>query len=631
MSVAPSTSTPVTSNVSTPPRPARRPPPPPKPYPSKPNRKTSSNTVTKEATPSKDNHTNHLTSSDAVPPDDGKESGVTSGSISPSIIARINHRPKMSTPELERPRLPTPTTPSSPRRVSSPPHVSPPPSSPTLRSLSPLRFSPPLLPPPLELKEKAMVISQERQPPGTNYSEVTLKTLLRPPIPPELMKDGGGNIDEESDHYDVTTHVSKPPPVQMDPGHDYSLLQTISPPPLPPTNDRVYDSIDEPLSPSLGERGRASKERSPRPPPPLKPLESNKSRSSSPKPTPPPKPAPLGSSVSSRGRSGSPMGRGTPPPPYPRSASPASRGGVEGLKNESPGPRRKPPVPANKPPPLRPKSPSRLSPAPLADNFSSKQQNSESKSVDDKSSNFSEVDIDAITSRSAEVKKEAGHQTTPPHKKGATLPSPSRVRPAPSHIYDDVIEFKTKQRSNSLGDPIEDEDGVGAKKPKEPPRRKAPPPPVPKGSPPITHKPMHVNEKKNLTLGRSPRSDPDIELSTGENKLPNKDIKKQSPATPSPGIKSKFKTFFRGGSKDDSFGGRGSFRKGKGKTDVVITSPTESLGSSRTLPAPSRPRGRSIDPYMESSGVISAYSYVTIGTDVRERGREGERLVKIFE
>ncbi|XP_019855450.1 PREDICTED: nascent polypeptide-associated complex subunit alpha, muscle-specific form-like isoform X2 [Amphimedon queenslandica] len=618
MSLASSTSTPVTSKVSTPPRPARRPPPPPKPYPSRPDRKKSSNTVPKEATPSKDNHTNHVSpSNDAPPLDDG---GVSAGGISPSIIARIDHRPKMLTPDLERPRLPTPTTPP----PSSPPPVPSPPSSPTLRALSPLRFSPPLLPPPLELKEKAMVISQERQVPGSSYSEVTLKTLLRPPIPSELMKDGAGNFDDDPDPYDVTTHVSKPPDVQIDPGHDYSLLQTVSPPPPPLPNDRLYDSIDESLSPSLGERGRAGKERSPRPP--LKPSEPNKSRSSSPKPPPPPKPTPLGSSASSRGASGSPMGRGTPPPPpHPRSASPAPRGGTEGLKNESPGPRRKPPVPASRPPPLHPKSPSRLSPAPVTDTFFSKQ-NSESKPAEEKSINFSEIDIDAITLRSAEVKKEVGHPTTPPHKKGATLPTPTRARPPPSHIYDDVMEFKTKQRSNSLGDPIEDEDGVGVKKPKDPPRRKAPPPPVPKGSPPVTHRPVQVNDRKNLTLGRLPRSDPDIELSTGENKLPNKDIKKQSPATPSPGIKSKFRTFFRGGSKDDSFSGRGSFRKGKGKTDVVITSPTENLGtgSSKTLPAPARPRGRSIDPYMESSGVISAYSYVTIETDDKDDDDDDE-------
>ena len=621
MSVIPS-STVSAPKVSTPPKPARRPPPPPKPQPFKSEHKNSPTTNVKEATPPKatppkptpppkDSLSNkvddHVTLSD---------SHVTPGSdVSPSVIAKIDHRPKMQTPDLERPRLPTPVTPP-------PPPTSSPPSSPTLRSLSPLRFSPPLLAAPLQLADQAMVISQEKQPPGTSYSEVTLKTLLRPPIPSELAKEGQNDDDVA---YNVTTHVNTPS--QFVPDHDYSSLQIVSSPPVLTATNRVYDTIEdsqEPVSPSpaSGERGVAIKEGLPRSPisPVQKSVNLVKARSSSPKPTPPPKPS-LTSSLSSRSTPGpvSPVMKVAPPPPPPRPASPAVREGdsntVSVIKTGSPGVRHKPPVPATRPPPLRSKSPSPAPPS-LDIKPDPPKQEQDSKQVDS-SSHTCEVDIDAIISRSGGDVQKGAEPHTPPHKKGsATLPVATWVRPAPCHIYDDVVEFKSKPRANSVGDALDDEEG--GKKPKDPPRRKAPPPPVPKGSPPMTHRPMLVPEPKNLTLGRSPRSDVELEA------LPiDGDKKKNSIGTPSPGIKSKFKTFFRGGSREDQFSGRSSFRKGKGKTDVVITSPT---GSSKTLPPPTRPRGKTVDPYMERSGVISGYSYVTIGTDVREKGgRERER------
>ena len=101
-----------------------------------------------------------------------------------------------------------------------------------------------------------MVISQEKQPPGTSYSEVTLKTLLRPPIPSELAKEGQNDDDVA---YDVTTHVNIPS--QFVPEHDYSSLQIVSSPPVVTATDRVYDTIEDsqepvPSSPASGERGR---------------------------------------------------------------------------------------------------------------------------------------------------------------------------------------------------------------------------------------------------------------------------------------------------------------------------------------------------------------------------------------
>lgn len=661
---------------------ARRRPPPPKPQPYKSTAPPQDTSLRAQETSSRSQETSsrfqETSRSPETPP---RELAVShsSGSISPSVMARIDHRPRMDSPVLDRslsPSLPPllPPHPSSPSSH----HPS---SSPQLSSKHALRFSPPPLPPPYHLdeeEERAMVVSQALPSgPSTrgsnyNYSEVTIKTLVPvknlehvPFTPPTAHTN-------DEDAYDVTSHVAPPITKHSTVDPEYSSLST------PP--QRVYDSID------IEEKDANHK---PHPSSPLhKSVNQQRARSSSPKPPLAPKPLVASPKLSSR----------QPPPKPPRPS----------CSTESPSPtgRRKPQV-LPKPDISGRGSPSLSSPLVASKSFSfddeegeegtkerkeigggsgrrkvfekvkkdeekgsrndegsgrqkvfekdkeelqGKQENDrtaivgkneqegERRKVFEKESNISqntsseashvcEVDIDALISRKKQEQPSSAEQTE--------APPTQKTRPRQQHIYDDVNELLIKPSSNHStleGPPrIITSNGNSpgltrsgeqeGKRPKEPPKRRPPPPPVTKGSPPVQRKPLPPGtESKSLTLGRSPRSN--IELGSPSNEpSPRLLTKKVTPAigsSPSPGIKSKFKTFFRAGSRDDSFtGGRGSFKKRKGSSHV-ITSPVEGAETggrvSKTLP--SRPRGKSVDPYMDS-GVPSTYSIITMGTEVR--------------
>ena len=178
--------------------------------------------------------------------------------------------------------------------------------------------------------------------------------------------------------------------------------------------------------------------------------------------------------------------------------------------------------------------------------------------------------------------------------------------PTPWEPEDSVLSNDTTVRS-STDQP---------KKPLNPPRRKAPPPP--RGSPPFPRKEKPQDLDKSLTLGRSPRNlemftliekEDDNEW-TGAEPFPSPKSKKMI----SPGIKSKFKRIFRGSSKEDFAPVGGSFRirRKSEKLDHVISTPISVKMKSDTLPA--RPRGKSVDPYME----MGIYSLVGDDLEVSE-------------
>ena len=148
----------------------------------------------------------------------------------------------------------------------------------------------------------------------------------------------------------------------------------------------------------------------------------------------------------------------------------------------------------------------------------------------------------------------------------------------------------------------------------KPARRKAPPPPpfARKGSPTLPFREKPDDTTKALTMGRKPRHltvRPTNSLEGKEEKKQFTQSLQQSPSvikktstSESPGTKSRFKFmgFMRSSSKEDSSNGggsRGSMKKQSKKTSQPYFSPSPKV-KSNTLP--SRPRGKSLDPYMSS-------------------------------
>lgn len=572
----------------------QRRPPPPKPPPYKPVREKSSS---KPVLPS-----NELTppNNEMTPPTEGNDRAN-----SPSILRKANDRPRLNTPVYE----------TNEGKTAMPPlplTLTPPPVTPPIRPLSPKPYFP------MENECTMTVVSQSERP-GDNYSEVTLKGTM---LPSEL-----SSLDFTYDH---TSHVNKAilPPGSANNEYstlsDQSSIENLPPAPSIPQYTEIDLSKKKPKLVTLPNNAAPERNKTP---PPI-----------------------------------------TPPKPY-RAASTSP-------DNKSPLMRHKPPVP-NKPPALKQLSPTPIqdtrrsaspvspirskSPVRASNNSTSPVRGSNRSTSPIRASNSStspvrsnnpsdvcEIDIDAIIMRSQMVDKKETHEytlpatsskdiatatnstvphmatsskdiatttnSTVPHTAtsskvsdtgSTTIPTPS-TRRVVAHIYDDINEVKLQRE-------LEKSEAQG-KRVKEPPKRRAPPPPIPKGSPPIQRRKVSPPSSKSLTLGRTPRTviQQDDSPVDDSPKLPKKSL-----TSASPGLKSKFKTFFRGGSRDDSFlrsSIRGSLKKSKSKP--TTTSEEEAQPESKAKTLPNRPRGKSVDPFIGNSTAIGAYSLITMGSDV---------------
>ena len=285
------------------------------------------------------------------------------------------------------------------------------------------------------------------------------------------------------------------------------------------------------------------------------------------------------------------------------------------------------------------------SPGPSSPSYLESTSNEKLNDSDSKSANtFHEsdkcvIDIDALiaqaqTKNSPDQEKRIGENegsdiptVTPHNGHSGSLPNTLDFEQSMVKILDSSPKLPRRARHVYEAPPYELEDSVFSndttvkstdqpKKPLNPPRRRAPPPP--RGSPPFPRKEKPKELEKSLTLGRSPRNLDMLTLMekendnewTGAEPFPSPKSKKMI----SPGIKSKFKRIFRGSSKEDFAPVGGSFRirKKSEKVDHVISTPISVKMKSDTLPA--RPRGKSVDPYME----MGIYSLV--GDDLEVSG-----------
>ena len=165
-----------------------------------------------------------------------------------------------------------------------------------------------------------------------------------------------------------------------------------------------------------------------------------------------------------------------------------------------------------------------------------------------------------------------------------------------SHMYE-TLPWDTEEYETT----VQQTTGIG--------RRKAPPPPVgeSRGSPVMFRKDEVDDLNKSLTLGRKPRhlvvtaskSNDDKESNRGvanANHSPSKVKKSSTSESPATKSKFKFKSFMRSSSKDEAL--RSSMKKNSRKSSHQPPSFASAKSKSSTLPT--RPRGKSLDPFMSS-------------------------------
>ena len=573
------------------PVPKPRRPPPPKPPPYKPVREKGPPTATNDLTPPKE-----------PPP----------RSVSPSVLMKVDQRPRLDTPVYE-------TT----KEVESSP-AAPPPRTP------PSRLSPKPYYPTNELDNTGVVVvsrASEQKRGGLDYEEVSIKGLHvaapveSKPLDSELDNTGVVRASEQKrgglDYEEVSIkglHVATPvESKQLDPEYHHTS-HVLSKQQQVPQTFHEYSSLN--VESTVSDTANQAKV--------IPEYAQIDLRTKKPK------------LFNADHDMPSEMVRTTPPhtPPF-ISHSRHSKSSSPESKTDRMSP--KPPIPA------KPAALKRLSPHSSPVRSSSNETaaaavgNQPTTPTSRPHSNLCEIDIDAIVKRSPVritppfVVSEPNTSTTvsiddeihtvtsgTPNattiQTSATPPvSRSTKHPPVRHIYDDIDEVKSQLTSQAIFTAQNDLNNNGnGRRIKEPPKRRAPPPP--NGSPPIARRKISPPSSKNLTLGRKPRTAlPHLDNSSPEEspKLP----KKMSLTSASPSIKSKFKTFFKSGSRDDSFL-RGSFRRNKNKRTTTTTVANDTIGTenSKAKTLPNRPRGKSVDPYMEGE-VLGGYSVITMEFD----------------
>ena len=164
--------------------------------------------------------------------------------------------------------------------------------------------------------------------------------------------------------------------------------------------------------------------------------------------------------------------------------------------------------------------------------------------------------------------------------------------------------YETLPWDDDKVDTVQEKTGTG--------RRKAPPPPVGvrKGSPILLHVDKTDDSTKSLSLGRKPRhlkvtptkslEDKEIDESKITDNYTLTKVKKNSTSESSPVTKSKFKfkNFMRSSSKDEN--SRGSTKKSSRKSSHQSHLPSATDYKTKCSTLPSRPRGKSLDPFMST-------------------------------